>query len=74
MKRKQQDPTVHPHTGILGATRGRYAHGSVSDADGRPPRVNRRFWFVFTSWDLDLPHQTHPQNPIHTSLTQFVTV
>ena len=25
-KEKQQDPTVHPHTGILGATRGRYTH------------------------------------------------
>ena len=38
------------------------------------PRVNGRFCFVFTSWDLDLPHQTHPQNPIHTSLARFSTM
>ena len=36
--------------------------------------VNDGLWFVLTSWDLDVPHQTHPQNPIHTSLTQFETV
>jgi hypothetical protein len=35
--------------------------------------VNRRFWFVFMSWDPDLPHQTHPQSPIHTSLARFST-
>ena len=29
---------------------------------------------VLASWDLDVPHQTHPQNPIHTSLARFVTV
>ena len=25
-------------------------------------------------WDLDVPHQTHPPNPIHTSLARFETV
>ena len=38
------------------------------------PSVNRRLRFVFMSWDLDVPHQIHPQNPIHTSLAQLSTV
>ena len=69
----QQDPTPHPHTGF------HWAHpvpaGAVPSYRCRHhPRVNGRFCFVFTSWDLDLPHQTHPKTPIHTSLAWSETL
>ena len=36
--------------------------------------VNGGFSIVFTSWDRDVPHQTHPPNPIHSSLARFETM
>ena len=71
--RYQQDSTPHFHTGF------HWGHpvpaGAVpSYRCRRHPRVNGRFCFVFTSWDLNLPHQTHPQTPIHTFLAWFETV
>ena len=38
--------------------------------EGSGQAVGRRA----SDWDLDLPYQTHPPNPIHTSLARFVTV
>ena len=32
------------------------------------------FAFVLARRDRDVPHQTHPQNPIHTSLARSETV
>ena len=36
--------------------------------------VNRPFLYVLRAWDRDLPPQTHPQNPIHSSLARFETM
>ena len=36
--------------------------------------VNEGIIFVLASWDRDVPHQTHPQSPIHTSLARLGTV
>ena len=36
--------------------------------------VNRPFLFVLRAWDGGVPHQTHPQSPIHTSLNPFTRV
>ena len=36
--------------------------------------VNGGFSIVFTSWDRDVPHQTHPPNPIHSSLARSETM
>ena len=46
----------------------------IYDVDTLSRGVNRCFPFVFTSQDLDLPHQTHPQSPIHTSLARLLTM
>ena len=36
--------------------------------------VNQPFPLGLASWDRYLPHQTHPQNPIHTSMAPFDNV
>ena len=36
--------------------------------------VNRPFLFVLRARDRDVPHQTPPQSPIHTSLAAFAGV